>query len=152
MMLRATMMLALTAATILGPSEVPAQTTADASAQSADDRDTVVVRMIEKSPTSFAFEPSRVTVRPGQTVRFLQAGMVPHNVEFKDLPDGVQIDDVKMGPFVMVKGEAYDVQIDDRFREGTYEYICTPHIQVGMKGTIIVKEGTSTRGPTDGGR
>jgi len=134
-MLRATALLAVWAAMILGASQAEAQTAAEAGV--------VVVRMIEKSATSYAFEPSTITVAPGQTIRFVQGGMVPHNVEFRDAPSGARIDDLKMGPFLIQAGDAYEVLIDERFSGGSYDYVCTPHEAMGMRGAIVVEESAS---------
>lgn len=100
--------------------------------------DTVVVKMVEKSATSYAFEPAAVTVHPGDRIRFVQTGVVPHNVEFRSPPAGAQLDGRKMGPFLTTKGQTYEVVIDDAFVAGDYPYVCTPHEPMGMVGTIEV--------------
>lgn len=105
---------------------------------------THVVRMVEVSPADFAFEPARITVRPGDVIRFTQAGALPHNVELRGSPDGVELGDARMGPFLTAKGQSYDLVIDERFAPGEYEFVCTPHVAMGMKGTIVVA-GPSTR-------
>lgn len=114
-------------------------------AQENGSEDVVVVKMIEKSATSYAFEPANVTVRPGQTVRFVQEGQVPHNVEFKDGPTASALDGIRMGPFLMSQGETYEVRIDQGFSAGTYDYVCTPHASMGMTGTIVVEASGSNR-------
>lgn len=119
---------------------------AGAAAQTAvGGEEVVVVKMVEKSATRFAFEPATVTVAPGQTIRFVQEGIQPHNVEFRDPPSGASLDDILTGPFLVQRGQTYDVIVDDRFTEGTYPYVCTPHEAMGMKGTIVV-EGSSSPG------
>lgn len=100
---------------------------------------TVEVRMVDKSPTEFVFEPAEVTVRPGDVVRFVQTGVMPHNVEFRAVPEGVELaGDVQMGRYLTRKGETYDLVIDERFGAGKYDYVCTPHSALGMTGTISV--------------
>lgn len=136
-----TLMLAV--ATILTASGAQAQATASTRTIAETETDIVVIQMIDKSATSYAFEPSLITVTPGQTIRFVQKGGVPHNVEFKTLPPGAQLDDARMGPFLMTRGEAYELRIDDRFSPGTYAFVCTPHQAMGMKGTIVVAERAS---------
>lgn len=106
-----------------------------------DDDSVVVVRMIEKSATNYAFEPADIQVRQGSVVRFVQDGAVPHNVEFDDTPAGADLDKVRMGPFLMQKGETYEVSIDDRFTEGEYRFVCTPHEAMGMTGSLTVTSG-----------
>lgn len=100
--------------------------------------DTVVVKMVETSATSYAFEPEEVTVRPGDRIRFVQTGVVPHNVEFRSPPAGAKLDGRKMGPFLTTKGQTYEIAIDEAFVAGEYPYICTPHEPMGMVGTITV--------------
>ena len=100
--------------------------------------ETVRVRLVDKSSAEWRFEPSHVTVQPGDTIRFVLEDMVPHNVEFKKTPDGVDLGDLQMGRFLMSKGETYDVVIDERFAVGDYQFVCTPHQSMGMKGSFTV--------------
>lgn len=99
----------------------------------------VVVEMIDKSPTEFAFEPARITVQPGDTVRFVQKGAMPHNVEFKGAPGGAELDGVRMGPFLTRPDETWDLVVDDRFLPGEYPFVCTPHQFLGMTGLLRVE-------------
>lgn len=99
----------------------------------------VTVRMVDKSATEWAFEPADITVEPGTLVRFELAGTIPHNVEFKNSPSGTDLGNARMGPFLIMKGQTYEVMIDGRFAMGTHDYVCTPHEMMGMKGTITVQ-------------
>lgn len=101
------------------------------------------VRMVDVSPMEFVFEPSDLTVRPGDIVRFVQAGVMPHNVEFRDVPAGADLGDARLGPYLMSKGQVYELVIDERFTAGAYPYVCTPHEAMGMKGTLTVVEDDS---------
>lgn len=117
-------------------------TTSDALAQVAESGpQMVVVKMVDKSSAQWRFEPAEVTVKPGDTVRFVLEDAVPHNVEFKKVPKGTKLGEARMGPFLMTKGETYDIVIDGRFAAGIHEYVCTPHEPMGMKGTIKVTTG-----------
>lgn len=98
-----------------------------------------VVKMIDVSATEYVFEPKELTVKKGDTVRFEQTSSTPHNVEFRELPDGSDPGDQKMGPYLNAPGETYDVVIDDRFAEGVHNYVCTPHEFMGMTGSITVE-------------
>ncbi len=102
----------------------------------------IEVRTVDVSPTEYRFEPADITVRLGDTVRFIQSSPMPHNVEFRDVPEGTDLGDVRMGPYMTRAGETYDVAIDGRFVPGTHAYVCTPHETMGMKGTITVGEET----------
>ena len=114
----------------------------EAKAQKPDDGPQVVtVRMVDKSATDYVFEPADITVAPGTVIQFVLTGTIPHNVEFKDVPDGTDLGDAKLGPFLLTKGDAYEITIDDRFALGKHKYVCTPHEMMGMKGTITVQNG-----------
>jgi plastocyanin len=98
----------------------------------------VIIKTVEVSATSFKFEPSEVTVQPGDTVRFVQTSGMPHNVEFTKTPAGSKLGAAKVGPYFVALNQTYDVVIDTRFPSGQYKYICSPHVSLGMKGTISV--------------
>lgn len=92
------------------------------------------------------FEPESIEVRRGDVVRFVQRGMMPHNVEFvrNTAPDGVDLDDLWSGGYLTARAETYDVEIDDRFADGRYDYICAPHAALGMKGSLTVRGGDAS--------
>ncbi len=102
---------------------------------------TVVVKMVDKSATAFNFEPAQITVQRGDTVRFLQTGTTPHNVEFQNPPPGTTLGAQLMGPFLLKAGDTYDVVIDARFAAGEHRFVCTPHQTLGMTGTLTVAGG-----------
>lgn len=92
----------------------------------------VSVEMLNK-PTqgsgSFVFEPAVVTIKPGDTVKWL-AKTPGHNVEFIKgaTPE-------KVGPFrsPLGKDAAYKFSVP-----GIYVYKCTPHYGMGMVGVVVV--------------
>lgn len=115
--------------------------------RSADEPRVFAVSMVDKSPTQFVFEPSVITVEPGSIVRFVQQGVQPHNVEFKDGPRGARMPGAPtVGPFLITKGATYDIVIPDDAAVGEYDIVCTPHAALGMKGKIIVTN-TAESGP-----
>lgn len=118
-------------ALIVGVAAAPADT-----ASPDPDATTFGVAMVD-----FAFEPADLTVRPGDVIRFTQKGIQPHNVEFRKVPKGVDLGDTRMGPFLVKKNDAYELRIDARFKPGTYEFVCTPHELMGMKGRFTVVAG-----------
>lgn len=91
------------------------------------------------SMVDFSFQPTQLTVRQGDVIRFEQVGDMPHNVEFRKTPPGVDLGDTRMGPFLVVKGSVYEIRVDARFKPGVYTFVCTPHEQMGMKGMITVE-------------
>ena len=101
----------------------------------------IIVRMVERVPYGIAFEPARISAQPGDTVRFVQAGGMPHNVEFRSIPAAVDLGELRVGPMLVTIGQTYDIVIDGRFLPGKYVYVCTPHEGFGMAGIIYVEEG-----------
>jgi manganese oxidase len=98
------------------------------------------------------FEPGQVEVRRGDIVRWtMGSATMPHNVEFvrNGTPDGVDLGDARVGPYLTASGDSYEVVIDDRFHDGAYSYVCSPHVAMGMTGSIIVNGGD--RGAATGG-
>jgi manganese oxidase len=112
---------------------------------------TIEVTMKENG-TEMIFEPARIEVRRGDVVRFTQKGVVPHNVQFvrNSAPDGVDIGEYWSGPFLSQGGESYEVVVDERFADGTYDFNCMPHIAMGMTGEMVVSGGLPAAAPTAG--
>ena len=102
----------------------------------------VEVRMLDKGGGQWRFEPADIVARHGDVIRFVQDDVVPHNVQFKKTPKGTDLKDALMGPFLLQKGDVYEVAIDDRFAPGVHEFVCTPHEMMGMVGSIEVRPGT----------
>ena len=98
----------------------------------------IEVKMVEISPTQFTFTPAKITVKQGDVVRFTQTKVNVHNVEFKATPAGADLGALKVGPYLMTVDQVYEFTIDKRFVAGNYDYVCTPHETMGMKGQIIV--------------
>lgn len=95
----------------------------------------VEVRML--SGAGERFEPSTLTVRRGDVVRFvLESGV--HNVSFpaNKNPGGITLP--APSPYLTSPGQTHDVAID--LPAGTYTYQCDPHVMMGMVGTITVTD------------
>lgn len=100
----------------------------------------IVVKLVEKGgAVPYAFEPAIAVAQRGDTVRFMEAAGVMHNVHFTKQARGAKLGGAATGPYLTTKGQTYDLVIDERFAEGTYEYVCEPHQALGMKGTLVVK-------------
>jgi plastocyanin len=105
---------------------------------------TIVVKLVDKGGAiPYAFEPAIAVAQPGDTVRFIETAGVMHNVHFTKTAPGAKLGAAASGPYLTTKGQTYDVVIDRRFADGTYEYVCDPHAAIGMKGTLVVKSGVS---------
>jgi manganese oxidase len=116
--------------------------TAESRTSEAVEARVLEVRIVEEG-ANMRFEPAKLDVRRGDVVRFVQEGSMPHNVQFvrNNAPEGAEIGDYWTGPFLMKKGEVYEVRVDERFLDGDWEYVCTPHIAMGMKGSLNVTGG-----------
>jgi plastocyanin len=98
----------------------------------------VVVEMVERGQYGMAFDPVRVTARLGDTLRFVQRGRLPHNVAFRSVPEGTELGEASVGPYLERQGATYDVVLDKRFVPGKHVYVCTPHEVLGMAGILYL--------------
>ena len=110
---------------------------------------TVEIKMVGDDK-GYRFEPANVTIKSGDAVKFVVVSQGPHNVAFD--PTKVQADskaqlDANMGAdkiselssaMKMTAGDAITVSFG-KIRPGKYEYNCTPHLAMGMKGVITVQ-------------
>lgn len=107
----------------------------------------VLVRLVERGGSApYAFEPVNVQVERGDTVRFLQTADVPHDVRFTKEPSGAKLGGATTGPYLVSKGQTYDLVIDARFPAGTYSFVCDPHEMLGMRGSMTVASAPTTVG------
>ena len=102
---------------------------------------TIVVKMIDKSPTEFTYEPAQVTANPGDVVQFVQVSATPHNVDFRETPAGADLGAAKTGEYMLTPNQKYELRIDARFKAGNYKFVCTPHEALGMKGSLTIVSG-----------
>ncbi|CAN5147249.1 hypothetical protein BH09GEM1_BH09GEM1_22190 [soil metagenome] len=99
--------------------------------------------------TGYKFEPAALTIKQGDAVKYIMVSGGPHNVTFQNVTDAAakaQIDanmsGAKMGemmsPMLMAPNEAYVISFA-KVPAGKYDYICTPHAAMNMKGSITVQ-------------
>jgi len=102
---------------------------------------------------AYVFEPATLTIKVGDTVRWVNESGPPHNVQFLggEIPAGssdflaqAYADDAqKIGPMsgrLMTQvGDTYEISFAGA-PTGTYGYTCTPHQALGMNGTVTVEE------------
>tara|TARA_B100000927_G_C16409593_1_gene446751 strand:+ start:19 stop:369 length:351 start_codon:yes stop_codon:yes gene_type:complete len=77
-----------------------------------------------------AFEPSTVTISAGDTVKFINNKLAPHNAVFEGHED-LSHPDLAFAP-----GESWE---ETFATAGTYDYYCEPHRGAGMVGKVIVE-------------
>lgn len=97
----------------------------------------------------YRYEPSTITAKPGDGIRFVMLSGAPHNVAFDpaQIPAG-QKDQlwVNMGensrdgssPMMIVAGEEWTLSLGN-LAAGAYPFVCTPHYAMSMKGEIIIR-------------
>ena len=99
--------------------------------------------------TTYKFEPANLTIKQGDAVKFIMTSGGPHNVTFQNVTDAAakaQLDanmqGAKMGelsgPMLMAPNEGYVVSFA-KVPAGTYNFVCTPHAAMNMKGVITVQ-------------
>ena len=76
-----------------------------------------------------AFEPSSVSISTGDTVKFVNNKLAPHNAVFEG-HDELSHPDLAFAP-----GESWEETFS---AAGTYDYYCEPHRGAGMVGKVVV--------------
>ena len=76
------------------------------------------------------FSPNELTISVGDTVKFVNGELPPHNMVVKDHPELSHTDLAFMG------GERFEVTFPE---SGDYEFQCDPHAGAGMTGIIHVQ-------------
>jgi plastocyanin len=94
---------------------------------------------VDVSMTEYAFEPSWMVVYAGDTVRWTNAGTVPHNAT---ADDGSWASTTLMDP-----GEQYSRRFDT---PGVFAYRCALHSRQGQRGTVEVRASTVLGLPSTG--
>jgi plastocyanin len=109
------------------------------------------VKMIGDGNT-YKFEPADLTIKEGDGIKFTVVSTPPHNVAFDvaqpslaDAAVKAQLD-ANMGgnkigelssPLLLNIGDTYTISFAG-VKPGKYAFNCTPHLAMGMKGTITI--------------
>jgi len=105
------------------------------------------VKMIGDA-SGYRYDPIDISVKAGDGIKFVFVSGGPHNVAFDAtlLPADVKAQleanmpnqaSPLMGPMMLAEGEDYTLSLAG-IAPGSYEYFCTPHLAMGMKGKITV--------------
>lgn len=78
-----------------------------------------------------AFEPSTLNIKAGDTVKWVNNKLPPHNIMFEGDAANKSHDQLMFSA-----GETYEVTFDNA---GTYSYYCSPHRGAGMTGKVVVQ-------------
>ena len=76
-----------------------------------------------------AFDPSSITISSGDTVKFVNNKLAPHNAVF----DGHE--ELSHADLAFAPGESWEETFSTA---GSYEFYCEPHRGAGMVGTVTV--------------
>lgn len=95
--------------------------------------DTVVVKMGTDSGM-LAFEPAEVRIKVGDTVRWVNNKLAPHNVVFDSSVKNA--DKLSHKALAFAPGESFEIKFTE---PGVYPYYCEPHRGAGMIGKVIVE-------------
>lgn len=89
------------------------------------------------------FQPSELTIKPGDTVEWVINKVPPHNVVFddKNIPtqDKSLAKSLSHQQMLMTPGDNFSTTFAADAPAGTYTYFCAPHRSAGMVGKIIVQ-------------
>lgn len=90
-----------------------------------------------------AFEPSKLTVKPGDTIEWVNNKVAPHNVVFDAANNPSKSADLAKGlshkQLLMSPGQTYKTTIPADAPAGDYTFYCEPHRGAGMIGKITVE-------------
>src|SRR4051812_34400654 len=99
--------------------------------------------------TTYKFEPADITIKQGDAVRWTMVSGGPHNVSFDPAevaaaakPQLMANMEAQMselsGPLLQNANDQYTISFAN-VPAGKYNYHCTPHLAMNMKGTITVQ-------------
>src|SRR5437879_9079191 len=132
------------------PTQAAVPAAVPAAAPAAEPAGAVVeVKMTGNGTSVAAFEPNKLSIKAGTTVRFINVSGGPHNIAFyadsipkggaavlkKGMPNAMG--DL-MGSFLTQPNEKYDVSFTGA-PAGVYKGYCLPHVALGMHVAITVQ-------------
>ncbi|MEM1368784.1 MAG: plastocyanin/azurin family copper-binding protein [Cyanobacteria bacterium P01_H01_bin.15] len=95
--------------------------------------DEIIVTMGEYESQLYA--PEDISVNAGDTVVWdNKSGL--HNVVFGKVPEGVDAEAISRKTLAREPGPAHSVKFEV---PGEYRYHCSPHLELGMVGTVTVQ-------------
>ena len=99
--------------------------------------------------TNYKVEPADLTIKAGDGVRWTMVSGAPHNVAFDPAEINAAAKPQLManmsnqmselsGPMLQGANETYEISFAN-VPAGKYNYFCTPHLAMNMRGTITVQ-------------
>lgn len=90
-----------------------------------------------------AFEPKKLTVKPGDTIEWVNNKVPPHNVVFDPAKNPAKSADIAKGlshkKLLMSPGQKETTTIPADAPAGDYTFYCEPHRGAGMVGKLTVE-------------
>lgn len=108
---------------------------------------THTVNMVVTANGEYRFEPAQITIKQGDAIKWVMVSGGPHNVAFQNVADAAKAQLIAnmpnqaselSSPMFMNPNEEYTVSFAG-IPAGTYDYICTPHLALGMTGKVTVQ-------------
>ena len=89
--------------------------------------------------TDYAYDPSEVSVRRGQTIKVVNDGGIAHNLKVEKGPDGRRETTELTGTDTFLPEDSEQLEID--LPPGRYAMVCTVpgHRELGMVGKLAVR-------------
>ncbi|MFH7027106.1 MAG: plastocyanin [Heteroscytonema crispum UTEX LB 1556] len=90
-----------------------------------------------------AFQPAKLTVKPGDTIKWVNNKVPPHNVVFdaaqNPAKSAVLAKALSHKQLMMSPGQTTETTFPADAAPGTYTFYCEPHRGAGMVGKITVE-------------
>lgn len=90
-----------------------------------------------------AFEPNKLTVKPGDTIEWVNNKVPPHNVVFDTAGTPNKSADLAKSlshkQLLMTPGQSVKTTIPTDAPPGDYSFYCEPHRGAGMMGKVTVQ-------------
>lgn len=106
------------------------------------------VKMVGDAATGYKFVPENLTIKAGDGVKWTMVSGGPHNVAFQNVPAAAKSQLVANMPdqstgelsskMYMQPNEGFTMSFGN-VPAGKYDYVCTPHLAMNMKGVITVQ-------------
>ncbi|MBD2773160.1 plastocyanin [Iningainema tapete] len=92
---------------------------------------------------ALAFEPNKLTVHPGDTIKWVNNKVPPHNVVFDPAKNPTKSSDFAKSlsnkKLMMNPKQSVETTFPEDTPPGEYSFYCEPHRGAGMVGKVIVE-------------
>jgi plastocyanin len=110
---------------------------------------TIEVKMLQDAQGNYKYDPANITLKQGDGIKFIMVSGGPHNVSFDpatvpanakaalsaNMPN--QMADLS-SPLLTNPNESYTISFA-KVPPGKYDFHCTPHLAMNMKGSVTVQ-------------